>query len=450
MKEGYREIDYSQRARANGIAFLIASSLFSLYWVLFLLFGQGDSSNEALHLFFVILELFFCSLLVLVSAFSLRKKNHERYELFFTIDWVLLTLATFPLPFAYLSNASISNGALDNEIAAMATPTTILCVLALFFAVSSYEKYIEMDFTAHKVFIRLMVGCLLASATYVFGALLYKIWTNSNPSGLFNTVYFYIALALIYLSLCVYSSVSVSKEMSIPSVDAKRLSPDKSKSLFHLATVFYLCYSLAKIVSDCYNLASAFSNSSSTLSIPFGYVDSSSLLGDQIFLFLIHILMLVYSFLLLHEKEENRNPLFSLNLLSALFSLSYCIPSFVGAYGLVVHYSSSKVRYVHYVLSIFSIVSFATVGVGTSIAGLLYADKHHIDSALFLAVASCMMVGVSLASIYGTLALLLSEKACWPLFLASLLERMEDVALVSVSLLALTREYPSKKKTPAA
>ncbi len=449
-KESRAVSGYEKRAKENGIAFLLASSCFSLYWILFLLFGRRDGEEGRLHLFFVILELSFSALIVIVSALSLKKKNHERYELFFTIDWVLLTLATFPLPFAYLSNASISNMAMDNEVASMATPSSILCVLALFFAASSYEKYIEMDITAHKVFIRLMVGCLFASATYVFGSLLYKIWVNENPDGLFTTVYFYIALVAIYLSLCVYSSISVSKEMALPSIDAKRASPDKSRSLFRLATVFYLCYSLLKTISDCYNLATAFSNSSPTLSIPFGYASAPTLLGDQIFLFLIHILMLVYSFLLLHEKEESRNPLFSLNLLSALFSLSYAVPSFMGAYGIIVHYSSSSVRYVHYILSIFSIVTFASVGVGTSVAGLLCADKRRIDSALFLSVASCMMVGVSLASIYGTIALLLGEKASWPLLLLSSLERMEDVALVTVSLLALSREYPSKKKTPAA
>ncbi len=444
------KVDSSKRAKENGIAFLIASSLFALYWALFLVFGKGESSQNALHIFFVVLELVFSSLIAVVSSFSLRKKNHERYELFFTINWVLLTLATFPLPFAYLSNASISNGVNDNEIASMTTPTTILCVLALFFAAASYEKYIEMDITAHKVFIRLMVGCLFASAIYVFGSLLYKIWANVNPAGLFNTVYFYIALAIIYLSLCIYSSYSVGKEMSLPSIDAKREAPDKSKSLFHLATVFYLCYSLLKIISDCYNLASAFSNTTSTLSIPFGYVDAPTLLGDQVFLFLIHTLMLVYSFILLHEKDERRNPLFSLNLLSALFSISYFVPSFMGVYGLIVQYSTSRVRLVHPITSIFAILTFSAIGAGSSIAGLLYSDKRSIDSALFLSVASCMMVGVSIAAIYGVIALLIAEKASWPLVIITLLERLEDVAVVTVSLLALTREYPSKKKTPAA
>lgn len=448
--EGKRkgEIDSSRRAKSNGIAFLFASGLFLLYWILFVLFGLNERPSAfSLYLFFVILELIFNSLIIVVTIFSLRKKNHEKYELFFTVNWILITIATFPMPFAYLFSAGYSNAPMDNEIASMATPTTILCILALFFASAAFEKYQEQDITAHKVFIRLMVGCLLTATIYVFGCMLYKIWTNTNPLGLLTTVYFYVALALIYLALCIYSSVCVGHEMSLPSIDAKRKEPSASHSLFHTAIVFYLCYALIEIIIDCYNLASAFHNEAVTMSIPFGKVDSPLLLGDEIFLFLIHSFMLVYAFLLLHDRHEanRRDPLFSLNVLAALFSLSYAIPAIVGAYGIVISYLTSKVRIVHVIIAIFAIITFASVGVGTSIAGLLNAEKHRIDSALFLAVSSCMMVGVSLALIYGEIALLLGENASWPQTISTFLERFPDVALVTISLLALSREFPRKK-----
>ncbi len=446
--ENQNSIDHSHRAKSNGIAFLLASCLFLIYWILFALFGLNERpSAYFLYLFFVILEVIFNSLIIVVTIFSLKKRNYDKYELFFTANWILISLATFPLPFAYLFSAGYSNAPMDNEIASMATPTTILCVLALFFAAAAFEKYQEQDITAHKVFIRLTVGCLLTAAVYVFGCMLYKIWTNTNPLGLLTTIYFYVALAFIYLALCIYASVSVGYEMSLPSIDAKRKEPDPSRSLFQMAIVFYLCYALIEIIIDCYNLASAFRNENVTMSIPFGKVDSSLLLGDEIFLFLIHTFMLVYSFLLLHDRDETnrRDPLFSLNVLAALFSLSYAIPAIVGAYGIVLTYLTSRTTIVHFIIAIFAIITFASMGVGTSVAGLLSATKRRIDSALFLAVSSCMMVGVSLALIYGEVALLLSENASWLQTISTLLERFPDVALVTISLLALSREFPRKK-----
>lgn len=438
-------VDYARRAYSNAIAFFITSTCFLTYWIAFLVMGVKEQpKNYSLYLFFVVLELIFNSLIIILSAFSILKKNQKRYEYFFTWDLILLSIATFPMPFAYLFSAGIGNASIDNEIASMATPTTIFCILALFFAAASLEKYQEQDITAHKAFIRLAVGSLFAAAIYAFACMIYKISVNTNPEGLLTTVYYYTALTFIYLALCVYGIISVAKEMSLPSFDIKRKVPNSNHSMFEIANIVYLAYALINIVLDCYNLASAIKNDNSILSIKFGKVDSYYLLGNEIFLFLIHFFMLVYAFLLLHDRQEKnrKDPLFSLSILSVLFCLSYAVPGTIGGYGIVMTYLSSRINMVPYIIPEFSIITFAFVGLGTSMAGLFFVKKRRIDAAIFIAVASFMMVGVIMALYIGEINLLIQGERTWNQSIPSLIESLPDLSLVFINLLALSKEYP--------
>ena len=449
MVENKEESECARRAIRNAIAFLIASTCFLAYWITFLLMGVAERpKNYSLYLFFVILELVFHSLIIVFTSLSLRKKHHKHYQFFFTGNWILLSIATFPLPFAYLFSAGMNNVPLDNEVASMATPTTILCILALFFASAALEKYQERDISAHKTFIRLMVGTLFAAALYVFGSMIYKISVNTNPSGMLTTIYFYVALAFIYLAICVYGAISVTKEMSITSLDEKRKVPDSKHSLFQIANGFYLAYSLINIVMDSYNLASAIKNDNVITNIRFGRVDSFLLLGNEIFLFLIHSFLLLYAFILLHAKneEKQRDPLFSLSVLSVLFCLSYAVPGIVGGNGIVKTYLSSRVNMIPYIIPEFSIITFAVIGVGTSLAGLFFVGHRRIDAAIFIAVASFMMVGVTIALFAGEIYLLVNEKSTFFQSISVLVESLPDLALVTINLLALAKEYPQKEK----
>ena len=435
-------------AKQNAIAFFVSSGLFFLYWLSFALFGLYERpENIGLYFFFIAIELLCQSAILLVSILSLRKKNREKYELFFTINWVLLALATFPLPFAFLFSSSVGNAPFHNEIASFATPTTILTLLSLFFASSAYEKYKEEDYKWHKTFAELMVGTLFAAAIYTFGCMIYKISVGTNPKGVLTNVYFYLVLALIYIALCVYASIRINKESKLPYKEIARKAPDSDKSLFGIANGFYFAYGLINLTIDCYSLASAFKNDNVTLSVRYGYIDSTLLLGDSIFLFMTHLGMTLYAFLLIHDKDKSnkRDPLYSLNVLCALFALSYLVTSFVGSYGLIKKYVNTDYDATSYIISNLMIFCFGVIAFACALAGLFKSKKYRVDSALFLAIASFMMVGIVFGLIYGEISVLLKNINSLSVSIPSILQALPDIALVSVNIVAFSKEYPSKE-----
>ncbi len=99
-----------------------------------------------------------------------------------------------------------------------------------------------------------------------------------------------------------------------------------------------------------------------------------------------------------------------------------------------------------YIIPEFSIITFAVIGVGTSLAGLFFVRHRRIDAAIFIAVASFMMVGVTIALFAGEIYLLVNEKSTFFQSISVLVESLPDLALVIINLLALSREYPQKEE----
>lgn len=438
-----------RHAKANAIAFLTACGCFLAYWIAFLIMGLAEKpSNFPLYLFFITLELIVLSLIIATSIVSLRKKNHDRYELFFTVNWVLLAIATFPLPFAYLFSAPSSTISLNNEVAAMGTPTTILTILSLFFACAAYEKYHEDDIKAHKLFAQLMVGSLFAAVVYVFGCMIFKIAKNTNPAGQLTTIYYYVGLAVLYIALCIYASIRTRKEALKSNESALRTAPDPKRSLFGIANAIYFVYGLINLIIDCYTLANAFQNDVLTLSVRYGRVDSSLLLGDSIFLFMTHIAMVIYAFLLIHDrhKEDQRDPLFSLCALGAMFAVSYAVTSLVGGYGMVTAYLDSPRSMSDYIISNFGIITFSVVAFATALAGMFSSSNDRYSAALFMLVSSFLTAGIVISLFYGEISVLAKGIINVQDGVLSLVRSFPDFAIMIITILAIAREFPPKAK----
>lgn len=425
----------------NSLAFIVSSSFFLLYWCLYLVYGLWAApENKAKYIVFTLLELILNVLIIILGLLGLRKKNALKSPEIFSFGWMLVSLATFPVPFAYLFGAGFTSTPLDNEIAAISTPVTVLSFLALFFALSSFMKLRGGDGRSYKSFLSLTLGTLLAAAIYLFLCLLYKMANATNASGFLSTVYIYALLALDYIALAIYGLVSLRYEVDLPDSFPPKII--KKPSIFGMVNAFFLAYGLLNLIFDCFNLAASFSNTSTIINVRFGQVGPALFLGDTLFLLLDHLFIFLYAFLSVHQKDNRRDPLFSLSIFLALFSAGYMVPGLVGAYGFISHYLQTAEEVAPYVIMTFSLFTFAVMSFGSSFAAFFSVKKMRREASTLLSVSSVMMLGVILMLFGGLIYVWASSGLLWFNGLLSLIGYLPDIAIVSIVLVGLSREYP--------
>ena len=435
-----------KRVKNNAAAFLLTSSLFLIYWSLFLLFNLNIQSNTFnLYLFFIILELSSNIAIIVTSIISLLKRNYKRYQYFFTCNWILLIIATFPIPFAYLFNAGINNTFFYNEVAAIATPTTVLCILSLFFAAASIEKYHQEDEPAHKTFSRLMVGTLFTAVLYVFSSLIYKIISIGQINSRLTSIFYYIVLLFIYFLLCLYSAINVTKEMLITPTKINKKTKAETNPLFIKTYYIYLFYALVSIAIDIINFTFYYINNNEIYTILYGKLTSTSVTFDFVILLFIHLFIFIFSLIKILNKKSKKDSLYSLSLLLILLCLSFFFPSMIGGYEIVKTYISNHYNLTNYIIPLFGIISLSAIGVGSAIAAIFFIKDRRIDAAIFIAVASFMIFGVDLFLYGGEIYLLLYGYKNTLIDIISLSKSVFDLIIIAFNLLTLVKEYPKAK-----
>lgn len=441
---GHVDIYTRKRKHAiyNGVAFIVSSTFFLLYWSFYLSYGLLNSpENKAKYIVFTLLEMILNVAIIVLGILAINPKNAVKSPQFFSFGWMLVSLATFPVPFAYLFGAGFTHTPLDNEIAAIATPVTVLSLLAFFFALASYMKLKGGDGRSYKSFLSLTLGTLLAAALYLFLCLLYKMAKSTNASGFFNTIYIYSLLALDYIALAIYGLVSLRYEEDLPDTFQPMFALRAKKSIFPFLNAFFLAYGLLNLTFDCFSLGASLTNGSTVTSVRFGQVSSSLFLGDCLFLFLDHLLIFIYAFLSVHQKDR-RDPIYSLSIFLTLFSAGYMVPGLVGSYGFISHYFSTSEEVAPYIIMTFSLFAFAVMSFGSSFAAFFSFKKMRREGSLLLAVGSFMIIGVTVMLYAGLIYVWVKDGLPWFNGLVSIITYLPDLFLSIAILVALGREYP--------
>jgi hypothetical protein len=433
-----------RRSLHNGIAFLSFSILFFVYWILFLVFGLNHHrDNLTLYIILTSFELLVNVAMIVFAILSMRRSNRISYSRFFVLDWVLLAIGTFPMPFTYLLGMGYQNNTAANEISAIATPTCVLSFLALVFALASYLELPNSKI--HKGLLNLAVISLGCASLYVFLCFLYKVATATNPEGYLNNIYVYCALAGSYILLCIYGLVSIHRELELLPSENKR--SINKKSLFSLTSAAFLGYGILGLATSIYGFSNALRTNLTIISVPFGQASPSAQIGDQLFLLFTRLGIVIFSFYLIRKKKDTTS-LFGFAVLLSLFSLSFLIPSLVGSYGFISTYLTSSETVATNISFTFSLATFSAMAFGTAIAGLFLSENRRKLSALYLAVSAFMICGVYAIELGGLLYQWISSGLNWFTGLLNVVISLPDLAVSIISLIALAREYPATKEVP--